>query len=180
MHETIQQNDNTPERQGKVHLEKKIVFRVSTTKREIVVTIESVILGISRIANTSRKINVKCERIVRSHTERIVRSCTHKRRIDSPKEKAKGKESQKVGVTNDCNFQYCKSPPKDYFRKALVIRNFHEHLLEGRWKPRASGTIPAAHRRHSYAHNKTSVREEEYQILIIVWREPNSETNFYL
>ena len=31
--ETIPQKDNTQERQGKDHLEKKIVFRVSTTKK---------------------------------------------------------------------------------------------------------------------------------------------------
>ena len=43
--QTIQQNDNTPERQGKVNSEKKIAFRVSTTKEDIVVTIESVSVG---------------------------------------------------------------------------------------------------------------------------------------
>ena len=47
---TIQQNDNMPEGQETVHLEKKIVLRVSFTKEEIVVTIESVVIGISRIA----------------------------------------------------------------------------------------------------------------------------------
>ena len=42
-----------------VHLEKKIVLRVSTAQmKEIVVMIESVIVGISCIASTSRKINV--------------------------------------------------------------------------------------------------------------------------
>ena len=56
---TGQQNDNMPEKQGKVHLKKKIVLRVSTAKEEIAVTIEIVIIGISRIANTSRNINAK-------------------------------------------------------------------------------------------------------------------------
>ena len=59
---------------GKVHLENKISHRVSTTKEEIVVMIENVIVGIPRIANTSRKI----------HWERIVRSPTYKRRNDLP------------------------------------------------------------------------------------------------
>ena len=39
--ETIWQNDNMPERQTRAHLEKKIVLYASTTKQEIVVTIES-------------------------------------------------------------------------------------------------------------------------------------------
>ena len=45
--ETIPQKGNTPERQGKIHLGKEIVFRVSTTKQEIVVRIDRVIIGIS-------------------------------------------------------------------------------------------------------------------------------------
>ena len=57
--------------------------------------IESVIIGILRIANTSRKIHVKWER--------VVGSSTHKRRIDlsvvNENSKNKGKESEKEKVT---------------------------------------------------------------------------------
>ena len=53
--ETIQQNDNMPERQRKDHLGKVVFLRVSTTEEEIAVTIESVVTGIYRIAKTSRK-----------------------------------------------------------------------------------------------------------------------------
>ena len=65
LNETISQKNKIPERQGEVHLDKKIVFRVSIAKEEIVVMIASD-HGISRIAHTSRKINVKWERIVHS------------------------------------------------------------------------------------------------------------------
>ena len=41
-----------PERLGKLHLDKKAVLHVSTTKEDIVVVIKSVVIGISRIANT--------------------------------------------------------------------------------------------------------------------------------
>ena len=40
LNETILPKDNKRERQGEVHLEKKIVLRVLTTKKEIVVLIE--------------------------------------------------------------------------------------------------------------------------------------------
>ena len=49
---------------------KKIVLRVSTTKEEIVVTIESLIIGIFHIANTSRKTHVKWDRIVHAYTSK--------------------------------------------------------------------------------------------------------------
>ena len=67
------QRDNSAERKHgrktwKIHLEKKIVLRVSTAKEEIVVMIESANIGILRIANSSRKIDVKWERIVTSST----------------------------------------------------------------------------------------------------------------
>ena len=50
--ETIPQNDTMPERQGKLHLDKKAVLRVSTTKEDIIVVIESMVIGISRLAHT--------------------------------------------------------------------------------------------------------------------------------
>ena len=62
-------------------LEKELVLRVSTAPEEIVVTIENMSSGISRITNTSRKISVAWERILRSHTR--------KRRIDLPVQKQK-------------------------------------------------------------------------------------------
>ena len=70
---------NSAERQcarktGKVHLEKKISYSVQRQKRKFVVMIEIVIVGIPRIATTSRKI----------HWERNVPSPTHKRRNDLP------------------------------------------------------------------------------------------------
>ena len=65
-----EQKDSIPERQGEVHLEKKIVFRVSTTEEEIVVMIERVIIRIPRLVNTSRKMNVKWERIVHLFTRK--------------------------------------------------------------------------------------------------------------
>ena len=68
INETIPKKDITPERQGQVHLEKNIVLRASNTKEEIVVMVESVVIGITRIANTSRKINVRWERAVHSFT----------------------------------------------------------------------------------------------------------------
>ena len=90
LRETIQPNDNTPERQGKVYL---IVFRVSTTKEEIAVTIESVVIDILRIVNTSRKIQ-----------RQMAKDCpfTHsqkKKLSTSPKGKGKGKKSEKEQVT---------------------------------------------------------------------------------
>ena len=45
---TTLQKGNAPERTGKVHLEKKISYRVSTTEEEIVVMIENVIAGVPR------------------------------------------------------------------------------------------------------------------------------------
>ena len=77
----------------KVHLEKKIVHRVSTTKEEMIVFIESVVIGIVRNANMSGKMNVKWER--------IVRSSTHQRRIDVPvqKEMVKDQNPNKEKVT---------------------------------------------------------------------------------
>ena len=62
------QKDNMPERQGEVLLEKKIFIRVSNAKEETVVLIQSVIVGILRIADTSRITHVKWVRIVRSFT----------------------------------------------------------------------------------------------------------------
>ena len=44
--ETILQKGSTPERQGKVHLEKKIDFRVSTAEEEVATMIERIIIGI--------------------------------------------------------------------------------------------------------------------------------------
>ena len=96
--ETMQQNDTTPEGQGKVHLEKMIVLRVSTTKEEIVVMIESVIICISRSAKTSRKINVKWER--------IDRSSTHTWRIDLPVQKEKVKEKSHKRKSNGWHGEY--------------------------------------------------------------------------
>ena len=84
--ETIQQNDNLPEKQGKVNLEKNIVLRVSTSKKkEVVVMIESVIIGIFAHCRNFETENVKRERIVHSHT--------HKRRIGLPVQKNKVKEN---------------------------------------------------------------------------------------
>ena len=80
------QKGRTPERQGKVHLEKKIVLRASTTQEGIVAMVDSVIIGILRIANTSRKTNVRWERTVHSFT--------HKRRSDLPVFNKKNKEKQ--------------------------------------------------------------------------------------
>ena len=56
LNETIPQKDKKPERQGEVHQEEKNVLRVSSTTEDIVVMIESVITGITRIANISRKL----------------------------------------------------------------------------------------------------------------------------
>ena len=82
--------DNSAERQDtrktqEVHQERKIVFRVSIAKEDTVVRIEKVILGIHRIANISRKINVEWARIVHLFTR--------KRRSDLPflHEREKGK-----------------------------------------------------------------------------------------
>ena len=71
-----------------MHQERKIVFRVSTAKK--VVMIEGVVIGILRIANTSRKINAKWERIVHSFTR--------KRRSDLPllHEKKQGKQNDPI------------------------------------------------------------------------------------
>ena len=62
LNETLPQKDHMPEKQGEVHLEKKNVLRVSIKKKEIIVMIESVIVGIPCIVNTSRKIHVTWER----------------------------------------------------------------------------------------------------------------------
>ena len=91
-----------------------------------------------RIAKTSRKINVKWERI--------------KRRIHLPVQKEKAKET-----CPNRKRKRCKSQAEDCFREALASRNFHEHPLEGRGKPRASVTIQNAHQMHSCAQKKTSV-----------------------
>ena len=115
----VSRTTTVPKNKGNVHREKKIVLRVSTAKEEIAVTIEIVIIGIHRIANTSRNISVKWER--------IVHSCTHRKRSTSPKDNGKGKESQKK--SNGCNYIFCKSPSEDNVRQALAIRNVHEHLL---------------------------------------------------
>ena len=67
LHETMLQRSNTSARH---HLEKKNVLRVSTTKEELAVMIEGVIVGILHIANNARKKNVKWDRIVRSSTQK--------------------------------------------------------------------------------------------------------------
>ena len=61
--------------------------RVNCSRKEIAATIEGVIMGILRIANTSRKINAKWERIVHSFTR--------KRRSDLPllHERKQGKQN---------------------------------------------------------------------------------------
>ena len=97
LNETILQRGKMPERQGKGHLEQKIVQRDSTTKEEIVVMIESVIIGIARIANTSRK---DCSFIHSPKKDRSTR----------PRQKEKGEpklSEQEKGT--DCNCDYCKS-----------------------------------------------------------------------
>ena len=62
-----------------------------------------------------------------------------------------------------CNCEYCKTSTQGHVREALATRNFHEHPLENRVKPRACGTIRSVHERHSYARKKTSVRKEKHQ-----------------
>ena len=116
-----------PERQGKVHVEKKIVLRVSTTKEEIVVTIESVIIGIFHIANTSRKTHVKWDRIVHAYTSK----------------KKNSTEKLTVAIVNNANHL-----TEDYCREALTDPNFHEQPLEFRGKPPANKKIQNAHERH--------------------------------
>ena len=91
-------------------------------KEEIVVTIKRLVIGIARIANTSRKINVQWER--------NVHSSIHQRRIDLPVQKEKQRKSGWTREGNGCNCEYCKSPSEDYFRKALAIGNFQELSLK--------------------------------------------------
>ena len=74
LNETNLQEDNVLAEQGKVGVEKKTVHHVSTTQEEIAVTIESVITGITRIANTSRKINAKWENCPFIHPQEKKRS----------------------------------------------------------------------------------------------------------
>ena len=49
--------------------------------------------------------------------------------------------------------------------KGLAVRNFQEHPLESKGKPRASGTIQGAHERNSCAQTDTPIRKDEHEIL---------------
>ena len=93
---------------------------------------------------------------------------SQKKRIDLPvlhekRERSRKRVRQRKG--NGCNREYCKSPFKDDFRKALAIRNFHEHPHDRRGKLWASGTSHSGHERHSCARTGTSVRKDKHQIL---------------
>ena len=86
----VKSDDSMPVRQ--VPLDKKIVLHVQTKNKVIAVMVESVNIGIFRIAGTSRKMNVKLVRIVHTHSQK-------KNRSTSPKGKGKGKESEQEKVT---------------------------------------------------------------------------------
>ena len=89
-------------------------------KRKLQVTIESVVISISRIAKTSRKTHVKCERIVHSYrSQKKNKSTSPEGKANSPK-----KKEVTVAIVNIANHS-----PRDYFRKALVIRNFNEQTF---------------------------------------------------
>ena len=85
--------------------------------------IENVMFGILRIADTSRKIIVKRNRIVHSlaKEEAIYRSSTKKE-----------KEKQKSPIKERLRLHLCiaKSPSQESFRKALAIRDFQERPVE--------------------------------------------------
>ena len=115
--ETMLQKGNTPERQGKVHMETKIAYRVSTTGEEIAVMIESVIIGILSIANASRKTSVKWEWIVPSSTRK--RKSIHQASTKRERQKERVQSMKR----NGCNREY-KSPSKEYFRRALARHAF--------------------------------------------------------
>ena len=74
---------------------------------------------------------------------------------------------------NGCNCQYCKSSTQEHFRKAVAMRNIHEHLFESQGKSQAS-------ERHSCTQKETSVREENQQILVSEFGKQISELNAYL
>ena len=59
--------------------------------------------------------------------------------------------AKEEAIYNSSTSECCKSLSKEYLREALAIRNFQEHPLESRGKPRASGTIRNHHKRHSCA-----------------------------
>ena len=126
--------DNSTERQHARKTEKSPSGKEDRppcfNNKKFEVMIESVLVGILRITDTS-KINIKRERIVHSHV--------HKGRIDLPvldeKEKGKEKKRPRQRKGNGRNCEYCTSQSEKYFRKAFSIRNFQERPLESKGKP---------------------------------------------
>ena len=124
------------------------------TKEEIVFTIESVMIGISRIAKTSSKAHVKWERIVHSHT--------HQKRIDPPvhqeqvKEKGmKKKKNAMVAIVNIANHRQ-RSTSGKFFNTHMKAEGNIEQV----------GQSQMSVKRHSCVHKETSVREDKHHILV--------------
>ena len=172
--ETIPQKDNMRQRERKVHLGKKIVQRVSTTKEEFV--------------NHDRECDcwhpLHCKYFENDWCQ-MWKDCPfiHSQKKNRSTITQWKHERKRVWKRegNGCDCQYRKSLAKDFFRKALAIRNFDEHPLESIVKPRANGTIQNAHERHSCSQKQTSIRQEKHQILTSELGETkHSRTNFHL
>ena len=105
-----------PERPGEVHLEKKIVFHVSTPKEEIVVTVKNVIFGIFPHCKYSEKdkyqMRKDCPFI---HLQKKNPSTSLQRKSQGKRKRVQERKG------NRGNREYCKSQIQE-------IRNFQEHF----------------------------------------------------
>ena len=107
-------------------------------KRKVVVMIKSVVIGILRIANTSRKTNVRWERTVHSFT--------HKRRIVLPVLNKKNKEKQvsEKGEVTVANVNIANHRPRYTSWKVLQFETSRNTLsrAKGHLKPEARSKMP--------------------------------------
>ena len=112
---------------SEVLVEKRIVHCVTVAKKEIVIEIESVILGISRTAEISRNVNVIRERIVHLFTDKNEIDPAILKKKEKGKQKLSERSKGTIAVVNMASRRSENRPKKAHL------------VTEG--QPRASHTI---------------------------------------
>ena len=148
---TIPQKYNTPERQDNVNLKRRSSFRVSSTQRG------------------NRSHDRECDYWDFPHCKDFEKDTNvkglsiHPLTEEESVHQSKGPDERKVTVAT---VSIAHHRPKNTSGKALASRKFHEHPLENKGKPGASGTIHNAHETFSCAQTETSVKKDEHKILV--------------